>query len=54
MEKIFDRKFYLILSKDRKYTQGAFPFSPEGLKLAKKFVKDKNKTEKDKFYIVEK
>lgn len=47
-------KFYLVLSKNSNYTYGAFPFSPEGLKTAKKFIKDKNKTANEPLYIVEK
>ncbi len=47
-------KFYLVLSRSSNYTYGAFPFSPEGLKIAKKFIKDKTKTVNESLYIVEK
>lgn len=47
-------KFYLVLSKSRNYTHGAFPFSEDGLEKAKKFIKEKSKQSKDALYIVEK
>jgi hypothetical protein len=47
------RKFYLVLSKKHNYTHGAFPYSEEGLKLAKSFITQKENA-KEKFYIVEK
>ena len=33
-------KCYVVVSKNRKYTYGAFKFSPEGEKEAKSYVKE--------------
>jgi len=32
-------KCYVVISKDKKYTYGAFKFSPEGEKQAKSYAK---------------
>lgn len=45
-------KYYLVLSKDKNYNHGAFPYTDEGLKMAKDFVKKFSKQEE--LYIVEK
>lgn len=47
------KRFYLVLSKHSNYTHGAFPFSKEGLKSAKSFIKGKENLN-EKYYIVEK
>ena len=36
-------KCYLVVSKDTNYTYGAFTFSPEGEKEAKKYAKNLKK-----------
>lgn len=36
-----DKKFYLVVSKDRGYNYGAFPFTPDGRKMAEELVKKK-------------
>ena len=38
-----DKKFYLVVSKDRGYNYGAFPFTPEGKEKAEALVKKKKK-----------
>ena len=45
-------KYYLVLSRNKNYKHGAFPYSPEGLQLAEALVR-KNKGIED-LYIVEK
>ena len=35
------KKFYLVVSKDRGYKYGAFPYTPEGKKQAENLVKKK-------------
>ncbi len=47
-------KYYLVLSKSGNYTYGAFPFSEEGLKLARKYISKNLKSSNEKFYIAEK
>ena len=47
------KKYYLILDKTNGYRYGAFPYTPEGLELAEKYLKkilDKNQD----LHIVEK
>ena len=46
------QKYYLVLSKDKNYKHGAFPHSPEGLKMAEDYVKRLKGPEE--LYIVEK
>ena len=36
-----DKKFYLVVSKDRGYNYGAFPFTPEGRRKAEALVEKK-------------
>jgi hypothetical protein len=36
-----DKKFYLVVSKDRGYNYGAFPFTPEGKERAEALIKKK-------------
>lgn len=49
-----NKKCYLVLSKENNYMHGAFPHSPDGLVLAKEFVKNKFKSSKEELYISEK
>jgi hypothetical protein len=49
-----NKKFYLVLSGRNNYMHGVFPHSPEGLKLAESFIKNKKDSEKEKLYILEK
>ena len=48
-----NKKMYMILSKDKDYVQGAFPFSKEGKIQALKYQK-KLKSKKIDTYIIEK
>ena len=47
------KKYYLILDKTNGYRHGAFPHTPEGLEMAKKYLKKISKNNKE-LYIVEK
>ena len=47
-------KFYLVLSKDKNYKYGAFPYSKEGLEAATEFKVKIEKEHKQKLYIAEK
>lgn len=49
-----NKKCYLVLNEKNGYMYGAFPYSPEGLALATKYIKDKVKSSKEKLYITEK
>ena len=40
-KKSYDKKFYLVVSKDRGYNYGAFPFTPEGKKKAEALIEKK-------------
>ena len=51
MPKAKTPKYYLVLSKGRKYTYGAFPYSKEGKKKAEAFVKKNSKPETEELYI---
>ena len=46
------KKYYLILNKANGYRYGAFPHSPEGLQMAKDYMK-KISTNDEKLYIAE-
>ena len=41
------KKFYLVVSKDRGYKYGAFPYTPDGKKKAEALVKKKKKEGED-------
>ena len=47
------KKCYLVISKDKKYTYGAFEFTPEGKKKANSYAK-KLGGENGNFLVVEK
>ena len=47
------KKYYLILSKTNGYRYGAFPHTPEGLDMAKKYLKKISDSDND-LHIVEK
>ena len=47
-------KYYLVLSKRRNYTYGAFPHSPEGKKKAEKFIEQFSKERDEELYLTEK
>ena len=49
-----DKKYYLVVSKKKQYTHGAFEFSPEGYKKAKDYIEDTRKASKEKLIILEK
>tara|TARA_Y100000593_G_scaffold92136_1_gene182805 strand:+ start:403 stop:570 length:168 start_codon:yes stop_codon:yes gene_type:complete len=49
-----NERYYLIESKERKWSYGAFPFTEEGLKEATKHLKKLQKKTKEKLEIVEK
>lgn len=46
-------KCYLVVSKDKKYTYGAFKYSPEGEKQAKSYIKEL-KSRGGEFLVIEK
>ena len=54
MPKKRKNKMYLVLCKKSHYTQGAFPYTEEGKKLAEDFVKVAKRKNKEDFYITEK
>lgn len=47
-------KYYLVLSKSRNYTYGAFPYSIEGKKQAERFLRSESKKANEELYLVEK
>ena len=47
------KKYYEILSEEKKYRYGVFPFSPKGLEDAKKYVKGLEVKPGGKFFIKE-
>jgi len=48
------KKYYLVLSRDRNYTYGAFPHTAEGEKKAKAFAKKISKERNEELYVAEK
>ena len=40
-------KYYLVISKDKGYTYGAFPYTDQGLEDAKAYVKKSKKNQKE-------
>ena len=46
-------KYYLVLSKKRNYTYGAFPHSPEGKKKAEQFIKQVSVEKEEELYLTE-
>tara|TARA_R100000808_G_scaffold24932_1_gene59518 strand:- start:7615 stop:7773 length:159 start_codon:yes stop_codon:yes gene_type:complete len=48
------KKYYVIVSSDKKYTHGAFEYSPEGLQKAKDYIKVISIRSDEKFKIIEK
>lgn len=46
-------KCYVVISKDKKYTYGAFKFSPEGEKLAESYARQL-KNSGGEYLVVEK
>ena len=47
------KKCYIVICKKRKHTYGAFPFTEEGLKKAKKYCKTLKKEHKEDFVVKE-
>jgi len=47
------KKCYIVISKKKKHTYGAFPLSPEGLKKAKAYSKVLKKEHKEDFVVKE-
>ncbi len=47
-------KYYLVLSKSRNYTYGAFPHTKDGKKKAEDFAKVNSKKLKEDLYVQEK
>ena len=47
-------KYYLGIDERKGYTQGAFPYTPEGLVAAKEFVRSSSKKGKKDLIIKEK
>ena len=48
------KKYYLVLSKSRNYTYGAFPYTEEGKKLADSFAKKVGKEKNEPLYVAAK
>ena len=46
-------KYYLVVSKDKGYTYGAFPYTDQGLEDAKAYVKKSKKNQKEELLIEE-
>jgi len=51
MAKNKKQKYYGVYSKNDNFLYGAFPFTDEGDKLAKKYIKDSLSKNKGSFYI---
>ena len=49
-----NKRYYLIESSQKKWSYGAFPYTEEGLKEAKKYLSNIQKKTKEKLEIVEK
>lgn len=47
-------KYYLVLSKSRNYTYGAFPHTKEGKEKAESFAKATSKKVDEELYVKEK
>ena len=47
-------KYYLVLSKNRNYTYGAFPYNEDGKKQAERFLRKESKKANEELYLVEK
>lgn len=54
MSKKKNPKYYLVLSKSRNYTYGAFPHTEEGKRKAENFAKVTSKKVKEELYVQEK
>jgi len=50
-KKTDSKKYYLVLSKSKNYTFGAFPYTEEGRKKAEAFVKKTSKQKNEELYI---
>ena len=46
-------KYYLVISKDKGYTYGAFPYTEQGLEDAKKYVKKSEESQQEELVIEE-
>ncbi len=44
---------YIVISKKKKHTYGAFPFTKEGLKKAEQYTKTLKKEHKEDFLVTE-
>jgi ABC-type thiamine transport system substrate-binding protein len=53
MPKIKDKKSYYVITNEKNFTFGAFNYNDEGLKKAKKYLKDLKKKNSDTFFIKE-
>tara|TARA_B100000676_G_scaffold284088_1_gene311424 strand:+ start:896 stop:1051 length:156 start_codon:yes stop_codon:yes gene_type:complete len=49
-----NKRMYMVLSRDKNYLQGCFPFSEEGKKQALKYQKKIKKTKNLDTYLIEK
>ena len=47
------KKCYVVISEKKKHTYGAFPFTPEGLKKAKAYLRILKKEHKEEFIVRE-
>lgn len=49
-----NKRMYMVLSRDKNYLQGCFPFSEEGKKQALKYQRKIKKTKNLDTYLIEK
>ena len=54
MPKKRNPKYYLVLSRSRNYTYGAFPHTKEGKEKAESFAKKTSKEVQEELYVKEK
>ena len=47
-------KMYLVLAESNNYTQGAFPYTEEGKRMAEELVEKARIKTRESFYITEK
>lgn len=45
-------KCYLVVTKEKEYVQGAFPYNPEGLKEARAYIKQLEKKNRNTEYKI--
>tara|TARA_R100000008_G_C3584491_1_gene171156 strand:- start:724 stop:891 length:168 start_codon:yes stop_codon:yes gene_type:complete len=53
MPKIKDKKSYYVITNEKNFTFGAFDYNDEGLRKAKRYLRDLKKKNNDNFFIKE-